>query len=97
MPGWRPPSWRSSSAGGAYAIGSDRDNGRADELPPVNLPQMQFADGLRGWFNPDDNHVHLGGQEFDIGDVPSLDVSASVTPYGLVFFGAHQDVRLAEG
>jgi len=80
--------------GGAYAVGSDVDGGRADDLEPVRLPKMEFAAGLRGWFNPDDNQVHLGGQRFDIGNVPGLDTSASVTPHGLVYFGADQDVRL---
>ena len=80
--------------GGAYAVTVDRDGSHAEEIPPVDLPKMSFANGLQAWFNPDDNHVHMGGTEFDIGSVPSLDTSASTTPYGLVFFDEDQGVHL---
>ena len=81
--------------GGFVAVDSLGGSGTgAKDIKPVDLPQMDFANGLQAWFNPDDNQVHMGGETFDIGNVPDLDTAASTTPYGLVFFGADQDVRL---
>jgi len=78
-------------AGGLVGEGNARDD---QVVQPVGVPRMDFDNGLQAWFNPDDNHVHMGGQEFDIGAVTNLDTSASATPYGLVYFGEAQDVRL---
>jgi len=61
---------------------------------PVTMPAMNFDAGLRGFYDAGSGLTHLGGQTFDLGAVKELDTSASVTPYGLVFFGANQSVRL---
>ena len=40
-----------------------RERHRAKDIKPVDLPQMDFANGLQAWFNPDDNQVHMGGED----------------------------------
>jgi hypothetical protein len=61
---------------------------------PVAVPAMDFSRGLRGFHDAESGLTHLGGQTFDLGTVQDLGTSASVTPYGLVFFGTNQAVRL---
>ena len=89
-----PQPWPSSSAVASYAVDS-RTGAAPREGHQAGRPA---ADGLRRTASrlvqPRRQPGPHGWREFDIGNVPDLDTSASTTPYGLVFFGADQDVRL---
>jgi len=80
------------SAVSALAFGTGEQPDRA--AVPDTLAPIYFGDGLRAVYNPNTRLVHLGTQIFPLGDVRDLETSASVTPFGLVFFGPDQSMRL---
>jgi len=76
----------------ALVLGTAGEPDRAAE--PAAVAPIYFGDGLRAVYNPNTGLVHLGAQIFPLDDVRDLDTSASVTPFGLVFFGPDQSMRL---
>jgi len=76
----------------ALVIGGSAEPDRAAD--PAALPTLDFTAGLRGFYDQQTELTHLGGQSFDLGAVRDPATGAATTPYGLVFFGSDQSVRL---
>lgn len=76
----------------ALVLGGGTEPDRATD--PVAAPAMDFSPGLRGFYDQQSGLTHLGGQRVDLGAVRDRTTGAAATPYGLVFFGDDQSVRL---
>lgn len=77
--------------GGVALTTSGGDDPRV--LQPTGLPALDFDQGLRAFYDDGAAELHLGGETFDIGRVPTLDVRAAATPDGVVWVGDDQSVR----
>ena len=79
---------------GGVALGTSLDDGGGRAVQPTGLPSLDFDAGARAFYDDGAGELHLGGAAFDIGLVGNLDTSATSTPYGVVYFGDDQEVRL---
>ena len=79
---------------GAVALGTSlvEDGGRA--VQPAGLPPLDFDEGARAFYDDGTGEMHLGGAVFDLSVVSGMDTSASSTPFGVLYFGDDQAVRL---
>lgn len=75
----------------ALLVGATRDDPVAER---ADVPAMDFAPGLRGFYDPGEGKTLLGQQSFDLDAERGPGTGEAATPYGLVFFGPDQTVRL---
>ncbi len=62
-------------------------------VQPAGLPAMDFDQGLRAFYDERTGQLHMGGAEFEISRITSLDTRASATPGGVVWVDDAQAVR----
>ncbi|MGZ5398627.1 MAG: hypothetical protein ACXWDM_01355 [Nocardioides sp.] len=79
---------------GGVALGTSDGDDQGQVVQPTGLPALDFDAGARAFYDDGAGEMHLGGAVFDIGRVSNLDTSATTTPYGVVYFGDEQQVRL---
>jgi len=78
---------------GGFALATGGSDLAGSELPPAELPAMDFDDGLRAYYDDINGQLHMGGQVFALSDVPNLDTSSWATPHGVAYVD-DGDVRL---
>jgi hypothetical protein len=81
-------------AGGFALVTGGGGDPTGSELPPTNLPAMDFDDGVRAYYDDINRELHMGGQAFPLSNVPNLDISSSATPHGVAYIDDDGDVRL---
>lgn len=80
-------------AGGFALVTGGGNDPTGSELPPTELPAMDFDEGVRAYYDDINGELHLGGQVFPLSRVPNLDTSSSATPHGVAYID-DGDVRL---
>lgn len=80
-------------AGGFALLTGGGNDPTGSELPPTDLPAMDFDDGVRAYYDDINGELHMGGQMFPLSDVPNLDTSSWATPHGVAYID-DGDVRL---
>ena len=78
---------------GGVALATGGGDPTGSELPPTELPAMDFDSGVRAYYDDINGELHMGGQAFPLSSVPNLDTSSSATPYGVAYID-DGDVRL---